>query len=544
MSFYNTGNPVPSIDPRDLDDNAKHIDQIVNSADETFTDRLGAQRRTLAGVLSSATAAQDAAIAAQNAADAAQTAADMAAVIGKMYPTTAAGIAATPANGYFSVPSPEDAELLILYQNVAGVAVEIKRYPAVAAIELLQMVVDELVRRVAGVYGRTVPNTGLAVVDANSGKCLWTDGQGMTSTLKHDTRIQSILGVEQFPQEKLKAPGTTLAITGSDKTKPIVALRDDGWFDFARINAIELRVNGKTLNASVTSNPNDTYVRDGEVLNFYANTLSLSGWGSSSMERMASQFTAMTAELDPAASYYNGGKGGESSTHIAARLGSIPFNTTVPSGSIPASGGVTVTVSNANPSSSLKPFTGRLNGVYGTMTSTGSVFTFTRSGSGSAVPTVGPFPFIPEIGPQHRGDVVFLWMGKNDVPTYPAADIIQRTDTSYDWLSPMVSRCIVMGHFHNSDTLPASAEALTLDAVNAAYASRYGGLFVDVQAYLMSSQVWIDTGITPTAGDLTQQSQGQKPDSLSVDNEHLNDAMYVALNEKVLQPLIHARGWY
>ena len=50
MSFYNTGNPVPSIDPRDLDDNAKHIDEIVNSTEFTYTDRLGAQRKTLAGL--------------------------------------------------------------------------------------------------------------------------------------------------------------------------------------------------------------------------------------------------------------------------------------------------------------------------------------------------------------------------------------------------------------------------------------------------------------------------------------------------------------
>ena len=51
MSFYNTGNPVPSIDPRDLDDNAKHIDEIVNSSSPTFTDRMGAERITLAGIV-------------------------------------------------------------------------------------------------------------------------------------------------------------------------------------------------------------------------------------------------------------------------------------------------------------------------------------------------------------------------------------------------------------------------------------------------------------------------------------------------------------
>lgn len=47
MSFYNTGNPVPSIDPRDLDDNAKILDQFVNSTFDTYSDRLGVERRTL-----------------------------------------------------------------------------------------------------------------------------------------------------------------------------------------------------------------------------------------------------------------------------------------------------------------------------------------------------------------------------------------------------------------------------------------------------------------------------------------------------------------
>jgi len=56
MSFYNTGNPVPSIDPRDLDDNAKHIDDLVNSTLPTFVDRKGATRRTLSGIEADASA--------------------------------------------------------------------------------------------------------------------------------------------------------------------------------------------------------------------------------------------------------------------------------------------------------------------------------------------------------------------------------------------------------------------------------------------------------------------------------------------------------
>lgn len=50
MSFFNTGNPVPSNDPRDLDDNAMHVDELVNSTELNFTDRLGTERLTLAGI--------------------------------------------------------------------------------------------------------------------------------------------------------------------------------------------------------------------------------------------------------------------------------------------------------------------------------------------------------------------------------------------------------------------------------------------------------------------------------------------------------------
>ena len=57
MSFYNTGKPVPSDDPRDLDDNAKHIDELVNSTFPTFVDRQGTVRKTIAGIEADADAA-------------------------------------------------------------------------------------------------------------------------------------------------------------------------------------------------------------------------------------------------------------------------------------------------------------------------------------------------------------------------------------------------------------------------------------------------------------------------------------------------------
>lgn len=46
MSDYNTGNPVPSIDPRDLDDNATNFDYLMLSDESYVLDRLGIPRKT------------------------------------------------------------------------------------------------------------------------------------------------------------------------------------------------------------------------------------------------------------------------------------------------------------------------------------------------------------------------------------------------------------------------------------------------------------------------------------------------------------------
>ncbi len=48
---FNTGNPVPSSDAKDLSDNAENLDSAVNTTVDTWIDRLGSTRSTLAGQL-------------------------------------------------------------------------------------------------------------------------------------------------------------------------------------------------------------------------------------------------------------------------------------------------------------------------------------------------------------------------------------------------------------------------------------------------------------------------------------------------------------
>lgn len=171
---YNTGNAVPSKDPRDLVDNAEKMDDAVNGTGDSWTDRLGNVRPTLkrleddypnAGIdadraevaRDEAVAAQgdtedarDEAVAAKNAAQSSELAAaghesaaqgyagdaegarDVAVSgVAGTYADTAAGLAATSEGDYFNVPSSDDGEVYIVYRHAAGaVAVEEARTPS------------------------------------------------------------------------------------------------------------------------------------------------------------------------------------------------------------------------------------------------------------------------------------------------------------------------------------------------------------------------------------------------------------------------------
>lgn len=76
MSRFNTGNPLGSGSPLDLDDNAKNLDEAANSSADTFKDRLGNSRLTWSGIVKSGTGdpsvAVDAAVRANEAADRAE----------------------------------------------------------------------------------------------------------------------------------------------------------------------------------------------------------------------------------------------------------------------------------------------------------------------------------------------------------------------------------------------------------------------------------------------------------------------------------------
>ena len=85
-------------------------------------------------------------------ADRAEQAADAASLSGDVYPDTASGLASTTNGQYFSVPSGNSLEYLILYLNNAGAAQEIKRYPSA--------------ERVSSINQTTVSGVAIALEDS------------------------------------------------------------------------------------------------------------------------------------------------------------------------------------------------------------------------------------------------------------------------------------------------------------------------------------------------------------------------------------------
>ncbi len=103
----------------------------------------------------------------------------------QIYTSVALGLSSTVVGSYFSVPSPESAEYLILYQNVGATEKEIDRYPNSNAIE-------------SKVQGITVANPLVPIVaDDNDNVALWLN-EGNIDAKGLGPEIRKDLGLTRF----------------------------------------------------------------------------------------------------------------------------------------------------------------------------------------------------------------------------------------------------------------------------------------------------------------------------------------------------------
>lgn len=263
--------------------------------------------------------------------------------------------------------------------------------------------------------------------------------------------------------------------------------------------------------------------------------------GTSTFNGMVSQFT--TFATPHGATVVNTATAGVGAEHTLAKLGSRPLLT---SGTTTINGSGTSSVTSSNvPSSIYNPWSvsGYFEGypsVHGTISKPAdggaSSWTFTRDSSGASFTLPAGTKFIPDAA-AYRNAILVLNIGKNNLAgtvegvTTDVAQIIQWTKDAYEWATSTGKSVLVVGHFHNTGTPADSVERTRINTYRDAMSSYFGARFVDMGAYVGSTQIFTDLGLTPTSADLAEIALGNKAPQISslktdgsVDELHLSTA--------------------
>jgi hypothetical protein len=240
---------------------------------------------------------------------------------------------------------------------------------------------------------------------------------------------------------------------------------------------------------------------------------------------------------------HNLGVGGEHARTIGGRIGGWPYMVSVAGGSIPASGGVTVTLLSLDGQSVAPLLQGAsglnpcfLAGVQGTLSLASGVYTFTRAAAGSAVTVKHPIALVTDARSNRMNDVLILDIGQNGGYA-DNAQLIAIHDAIFDCQTRAVCRGLVLGR--TSGTLASNA------ALHDAMQRRYGSRFVNTLAYLSSYAALERAGITPTTDDDSAIAAGSLPKSFwayAADPIHMNAAGYNQKAQIVFERL-NEKGW-
>ncbi|MGM1326441.1 hypothetical protein ACS0TW_10545, partial [Klebsiella michiganensis] len=350
--------------------------------------------------------------------------------------------------------------------------------------------------------------------------------------------------------------GVPLLISGINGV--VGAVDPTGAFRIPAVVTDELHVAGKKITGNGSGgdpvfSSGDRYIdADGNVMPLVPDSSKMSAWGSSSfiVAGASANFSTMAQELG-VADWNNQGQGGESSFQVAARWGAIPFTLVFPGNVIPASGTVAVTCTQL-PSNFcnnfLKTYSGVVGGVAGTLSWSSASLQFTRTTDGAAVSLSGGTDFIPTIPASYRDGVVLIWSYKNDMKYSTQTEInmdviFNNVVKSFAHASTLAKRVLVIGIFNDS-SYTNEIYKTRLAEMNSRMKAHFGDLYCDTQDYICSSQIWTDTGITPTSDDLAMQASGYKATSLSADSAHLNTTAHKAVVEHVIKPKLISLGWY
>jgi hypothetical protein len=234
------------------------------------------------------------------------------------------------------------------------------------------------------------------------------------------------------------------------------------------------------------------------------------------------------------------GIGGQTGAQIAARQGGAPALLTVANDTIPASGGVAVSALTVGlldvTADTTKSRVGSLAGVKGTLSVVRSggvhTYTFTRTTAGTAIPCPPGTPFVT--GTTSRTSIPVLIQGRNDIGAgvfrTPLDTLLANIEKELKY-SANRGRAILLSVLPREDQdRIGNPYRDRLIEINDAYRTTFPTHFVDWGAYLRSDAAFAAAGITKTAQDTTDITDGVTPASFRNDILHPNANAYKAAN--------------
>lgn len=232
---------------------------------------------------------------------------------------------------------------------------------------------------------------------------------------------------------------------------------------------------------------------------------------------------------------------------IAARMGAALYPVTIPGGTIPAAGTITVQgkwtqqlAFGGYASLRTRQVPGWLEGRHGYLLNpdnSATEMTFTPDdGAATATPVSGLAHFQGDLTP-YTDRIITIQAGGNDRADQPPARLVGVIRSMLRSL-PGAGRALVLSVVPYGD----GSYSAETDAINAAYAAAFPGEYFDVFAAITTEQAAIDAGITWTQQDRDEIAAGQMPGSLRRDHVHLNSSGARALAHAIHREAV-ARGW-
>lgn len=257
----------------------------------------------------------------------------------------------------------------------------------------------------------------------------------------------------------------------------------------------------------------------------------------------------LAAHLPQGVAVNNAGRAGETVDGVLMLAGALDIWVEVTGGIIPASGSVGVTTRQRVVPPPNRAYSGNLAGVVGSLVHDNGAWTFTRSGTGAAVPVAPRIKFAASVNARST-DVLVYWAGRNNIPNKMGMErtvpdhIVAGAQRIIEWSEPRNKSVLVAGVTTASNEKAGSANYAMVTETNQRLRSLMPGRFVDVQHYLVNSAL-SDMGLTPTSADAAAVAAGEIPPQLYAagDTVHFSKATAAALAQYLFAPHLLGRGY-